>query len=93
MGTLSPPRAIKYREDNQKQLFILPKHALESLYLRFFNKRSNESHSVIRHCCDKSCDRGLQVEEMVNLCHIERFSGYWKAEIETLCYDFIYANL
>ena len=72
----APPTTIKYiLYYNQYQVLIIPKHALESLYLLSFNKRSNQSHSVSTIANDRS--RDLRLEQMENFsCEIP-FSGYW----------------
>ena len=50
VGTFASHKTIKYTYDNQCQLVIVPKHPLVPLYLSYFNKRSNPSHSQQSIC-------------------------------------------
>ena len=69
----------------QYQLFILPKHALVSLYLRSFNKRLNQSLSVSATTNNRSRDWRLMLDRRCESCHKLWFSHYCTAEIEHLC--------
>ena len=81
---MHPPESYNsYMTTNVNYLLFQNMHW--SLYLLYFNKRSNQSHSVSTIANDMSRDWCWEVEQMVNLsCEIP-FSGYCTAEIEIIC--------